>query len=295
MKALCDLLYICLIPAFNPDFAFNNSLFSDLQRHNMKIILIGAAGRLGSRLTTALGTRHELVLADLIEIKDPRFIQTDITDIAQVRKAVEGCDAVINTAIFNWPPCGKAENLAFGAKSWQVHVVGLYNILWVAWERGLKRVVHTSSISAVDGLPQGTRVTSDTRHYSNGLYGLGKGVGEDICRMFKHRYDLSCAILRLGSIFMPEAKGAWVGDVFTPDLALLKTPHPLAAFVHVDDVVRAVESALTAPDPGDAIVPIVGAGLDKYWDLESAKKLYGWEPHYAFSKDGLPCRFEGTT
>ena len=254
----------------------------------MRTLITGAAGRLGIRLARTLAASHDLVLSDIKPLADPRFVRVDITDLEAVRVAVRGCDAVVHMVILDWPCCSARETLRYGVPCVQVHVAGLHHVLQAALEAGVRRVVYTSSVSVVDGLPAGTRVDSGTRHYSNAIYGLTKGFGEDLCRMFHHTYGLSVAVLRLGTIFAPENGGAWIGNAFHPDPAKCPAPGTATSRVHVDDVTAAVALALEAPDLGYTLVHVVGADSGGTWDLKAARRAFGWAPRYAFDTDGLP-------
>ena len=254
----------------------------------MRVLITGAAGRLGTRLTKTLTASHDLVLGDLKHLDDPRFVPLDITDLAAVRAAVAGCDAVAHLVIQDWPSCSPREMLHYGVPALKAHAIGLHQVLHAALEAGVRRFVYTSSVSAVDGLPAGTRVDSDTRHYSNSMYGLTKGFGEDLCRQFHHAYGLSLAVLRLGTVFAPEGDGAWIGNAYHPDPSQCPSPGTATSRVHVDDVTRAITLALEAPGPGYALVHVVGADSGDRWDLEAARRLFGWQPRYAFGPDGLP-------
>jgi len=56
--------------------------------------------------------------------------------------------------------------------------------------------------------------------------------------------------------------------------------------MHVDNVTRAIDLALEPPEPGYALVHIVGADSGERWDLEAARRAFGWQPRYAFGPDG---------
>jgi len=254
----------------------------------MRVLITGAAGRLGRKLTQYLGSAHDLILGDVAELDDPRYTYLDVTDLGAVRAATRHCDAVIHMAILDWPCCGHAEALPHASAAVQVHVTGTHNMLQAAWEAGVEQFVHISSVSVVDGIAPGTLVDSEARHCSNGLYGMTKGFAEDICRMFHQNFGVPVAILRLGNIFIPEAGGAWMGNIHIPDLAAHVQSEPAPSRVHVDDVNRAIALALETPGPGYALVHVVGADSGDQWDLESARRIYGWEPRYSFSPDGLP-------
>jgi len=261
----------------------------------MKVLITGAAGRLGRTLTRALETSHDLRLGDVAQLDDPRFVRLDVTDLEAARAAVRGCDAIAHLAILDWTGPAAGEAWRYAAPALQVHALGTYNVLQAAREAGVRRVVYTSSVSAVDGIPRGALVGSDCRHYSNGLYGMTKGFGEDLCRMFHQSLGLPVTVLRLGNLFIPEAGGAWFGNVYMPDLAAGPAPGLTPSRVHVEDVTRAIALALEAPEPRYALVHVVGDNPGRQWDLEAARQLYGWEPRYTFGADGLPCMSEGRT
>lgn len=255
---------------------------------NMKILITGAAGRLGRRLASHLKAEHELILGDIAPRTDGPFIPLDVTDLEAAREATRGCEAVIHMAILDWPPCSREEELGFMSAALQVHTVGTSNVLQAAWEAGVKQFIHISSVSAVDGLPPDVRVDSSTRHYSNSVYGLTKGFGEDLCRMYHHAVGLSVAILRLGTIYNPEPDGVWIGNIFHPHTA---GPPPLASGtsgVHVEDVMEVISLALHPPQPGYVLVHVVGADSGDLWDLEAAGQVYGWQPRYTCGADGMP-------
>jgi len=255
----------------------------------MKVLITGAAGRLGRTLTRALEASHDLLLGDVVHLDDPRFVPLDVTDLEAARAAARDCDAIAHLAILDWTGPAAGEAWRYAAPAVQVHALGTHNVLQAAWEAGARRVVYTSSVSAVDGIPRDTLVGSDCRHFSNGLYGMTKGFGEDLCRMFHQSLGLPVTVLRLGNLFIPESGGAWFGNVHISDLATCPAPGPTPSRVHVDDVTRAIALVLEASEPRYALVHVVGDNPGRLWDLEAARQLYGWQPRYTFGPDGLPC------
>ena len=254
----------------------------------MNVLVTGAAGRLGHRLAQALEPNHDVLLSDIVPLDVPRFTRLDVTDPDAARAAVQGCDAVVHMAILDWPICPPEEALCHAPGAIRVHAIGTHNMLQAAWETDVRRFVHISSVSVVDGISSDTKANGDTRHFSNDIYGMTKGFGEDICRMFRDVFGFPVAVLRPGSIYMPEAEGAWIGNVHYSDLTECPTPGTAVSRVHVDDVTRAIELALEASDPGGAPMHVVGADSGDRWDLGTARRAIGWEPRYSFSPDGLP-------
>lgn len=254
----------------------------------MRVLITGAAGRLGRRLTGVLEGRHDLVLGDVAHLDDSRFVRTDVTDAETVRAGMQGCDGVVHMAILDWPACSSEKALDYTAAAIEVHAGGTHHVLQAAREARVRRIVHISSVSTVDGYPPETLVGSDTRPCSSGVYGMTKGFGEDICRMYHQNFGMPVAVLRLGNIYMPEAGGAWMGNIFVRDSEKQQALKQAPSRVHADDVTRAITLALEAPEPRYALVHIVGADSGDRWDLEAARRAYGWEPRYAFGPDGLP-------
>lgn len=253
----------------------------------MKTLITGAAGRLGCKLTVALQDGHDLVLGDVTPLEDPRFAALDVTDLQAARAAAEGCEAIVHLAMADWASASTEDELRHGARALQVHAAGTCNMLRAGWEARVRRFVHISSVSAVEGLPAGTPCGPGTRHYSNCFYGLTKGFGEDLCRLFHCSFGVSTAVLRLGTVYNPAPGGAWLGNVFTAEGEPLPAD-ALGSRVHVDDVTRAISLALEAAACEHALAHIVGAGSGARWDLQTAWRLYGWAPRYGFDAAGLP-------
>jgi len=254
----------------------------------MRVLVTGAAGRLGSRLIRALGSNHDVRPSDILPLEHARSVRLDVTDLDAARAGVRECDAVVHMAIKDWEICPAADALPHAAGAIHVHTIGTHNMLHAAWKAGVRRFVHISSVSAVDGVPPGTKITADTRHFSNDIYGMTKGFGEDVCRMFHDGFGVSVTVLRLGTVYFPEAGGTWIGNVYYSDPADYPSPGAEVSRVHVDDVTRAIALALDAPDFGCAPIHVVGADSGDRWDLERARNTIGWEPRYTFSPDGLP-------
>lgn len=90
----------------------------------MKVLLLGATGNLGLRLTASLLTHHHTVVAFVRSssklqslVPAPVFqqltvVQGDAKDSVAIKKAIvdNGCDAVVNTAgLAALPPWGKSD------------------------------------------------------------------------------------------------------------------------------------------------------------------------------------------
>src|SRR5205823_4691546 len=67
---------------------------------SMRVLVTGAAGYVGRRLTPRLETGHELRLGDVAGIPgDPRWVHLDVTRLEEATAAAQGVDAVIHLAV----------------------------------------------------------------------------------------------------------------------------------------------------------------------------------------------------
>lgn len=242
----------------------------------MKVLILGAAGRVGSRLTKTLSPSHDLILADVRPIEDPRYLKLSVLDVPLLEETVAGVDAVVYLSIVNTPAYGGRETIEYVSDSFRVQVEGVYNALQAAVRGGGKRVLYASTVSAVSRYPRDVMVSSEHRYFTAGTYGITKGLGEELCRNIHETRGLPVVILRLGNVYVPELHGH----------PQQRHPHP--SRVHVDEVALAFAKVLETPQPPYALIHVVGEHPDRQWDLDAARELYGWSPTVRFGPDGQP-------
>lgn len=130
----------------------------------MKIAVTGAAGHIGSAICRELLERgyevQALVYNDYDAIRElpVTFIKGNVLDRASLTKLMGACDVVIHTA-------GMIElGYKFVQKVYDINVIGTKNVLEVARESGIKKVVHFSSIHAFNHQPYDIPI-DETRHF----------------------------------------------------------------------------------------------------------------------------------
>lgn len=114
----------------------------------MKILITGGTGFLGRRTVERLAGDHELQL--LVRPTSDRsrfpeavtFAEGDVTDRDSLRRAMEGCDAVVHAAAL-------VKILAPRADFDRINIGGLENVLAAAAEAGVGRIVYVSSFMAL--------------------------------------------------------------------------------------------------------------------------------------------------
>jgi len=145
------------------------------------VLITGGSGYFGSILAErALAAGDRVRIFDLnppqpaAEGADrPEYVAGDVRDLAALRDATEGVDVVLNNVA--QVPLAKDRDLF-----WSVNVAGTANVLVAARDRGVAKVVHTSS-SAIFGVPESNPVTEDTPGRPLEAYGRAKLESEHLC------------------------------------------------------------------------------------------------------------------
>ncbi len=259
----------------------------------MRILLTGGNGFLGAWIAKRLLKRgFELAVFDIVEnrrlmnaIAGPAaakvpWILGDIVDGAAVLDATKNCDAIIHLAGILTPDC--KTNPVRGA---QINLIGTLNAFEAARQRGIQRVLYTSS-AGVYGPDDGS-IPKPTTHYGtfklacegsarayfadHGLasigfrpfivYGAGRETG------ISAGPSLACRAAALGEAYVIPYSGR-SGLVFVDDVAaayeaaLLRAPDGAHVFnnagetVSNEDVVAAIK--LVVPD---ALITVSGPPL----------------------------------
>ncbi len=161
-----------------------------------KILLTGAAGKIGSYFHNTYAGEYEFVLTDIAEPADTKgapFTQADLSDFDAVRPLFDGIDTVIHLGA---DPSMDA--------SWESllpnNVIAAYNVFEAARQAGCRRVVFASSINAVLGYPRDQQVHTSQPVYPINLYGATKCWGEALARYYSAAHGLSSLCLRFGAV-----------------------------------------------------------------------------------------------
>jgi uronate dehydrogenase len=166
----------------------------------MRILITGAAGRIGRSLRAKLAGRYPLIrLLDRLPIDDcgpgEEAVAGDIADLGLVERAMEGIDGVIHMA--GVPYEGTFDEML------PTNIVGMWNIYEAARRKGAKRVVFGSSNHAVGFYPRGRRIDASAPVRPDTRYGLTKCWGEAIGHLYADKYGVTSLHIRIGS-FTPR-------------------------------------------------------------------------------------------
>lgn len=204
-----------------------------------KLVLTGAAGRLGSYLREPLAAMcDELVSTDIVEnigtlYKGERYVRADLAKFDEMEPLMEGADMVIHFgAIVDEAPFEEMLGPNF---------VGSYNIWEAGHRHGVRRIVYASSIHAVGMYPKTEFIGTDVPHRPDTFYGLAKCFTEDLGRMYWEKRQMESVHLRILSA------------------AQVTNPRALGSWLSYDDLVRLVRAAVDTPVVGFTIAYGVSA------------------------------------
>lgn len=224
-----------------------------------RVLLTGAAGRIGSSLRA--GLRDDLDELRLTDIRAPNppatrpetFVEADLADANAVDRAVDGVEAVLHLG-------GVPSEAAFD-ELLRPNIVGTFNLFDAARRAGVHRVVYASSNHVTGFYPVEERLAGTEPPRPDGLYGVTKVFGEALARMYSDRFGLEAICVRIGSF------GDRPTDV-----------RHLQSWLSPADAVRLFRACLTAPEIKFLTIYGASANSRSWWDLDEAARRLGYEP-----------------
>ncbi|EAQ07982.1 NAD-dependent epimerase/dehydratase family protein [Yoonia vestfoldensis] len=162
-----------------------------------KLVLTGAAGRLGSHLREPL-TRmcDELVSTDIVadigKLYDGEsYVQADLTDLAAMEAILKDATMVVHF--------GAIGDEAPWDDILQSNIIGAYNVWEAAYRQGVKRVVYASSVHAVGMHLKTDTIGLDAPHKPDTYYGLAKCFAEDLASLYWDKRGVESVCMRIFS------------------------------------------------------------------------------------------------
>jgi uronate dehydrogenase len=222
-----------------------------------KLVLTGAAGRLGSYLREPLAAMcEELVSSDIAEdigklYDGERYQKADLASYDEVAALMEGADMVVHFgAIVDEKPFMELLGPNF---------VGSYNVWESAYQAGARRVVYASSIHAVGMHKKSDFIGIDAPHKPDTFYGLAKCFTEDLGSMYWDKRQLESVHLRILSA------------------AQVNNSRALGSWLSYDDLIQLVTRAVDTPSVGFSV--IYGVSNNDRAPVDNAKASFlGYRP-----------------
>ena len=277
----------------------------------MKILVTGAAGRVGSAIVERCVGRHETVAFDhLTPPRGDTIITADVRDRDAVFAAAAGCDAIIHPAGFH------GQHLAAGRTTTEfleVNVIGVNHLYEAAIEHGATRIVQSSTMEVVlgpDWLANGVAVLDEgTQPKPSTIYPLTKYLAEQFGPYYLREYGISTAALRYMNVdtldpmqagYQMTARWIWRYDVAEANILAAEATTIGFEVFHIgpdtpltnQDIERSRRDPAAVLEkhwPGSvALLEKHGVKLlDCLWPvapIAKAKRLLGWQPEWTFQR-----------
>ena len=197
-----------------------------------KIVLTGAAGRLGSELRAQLASMADTLLSTDIAVSidglaaNETYIQADLSDYDAIFPLLEGADMVVHFGAI-------VDERSF-PELLGPNFVGSYNIWEAAHQHGVRRVVYSSSIHAVGMHSKTDNIGIDAAHRPDTFYGLAKCFSEDLGRMYWEKHGIESVHLRILSCTErpnnARALGSWLSYADAVQLVTRAIDAPVVEF-----------------------------------------------------------------
>lgn len=218
----------------------------------MRAVITGASGFLGAHLARTLKDRGvEVRAADrsrgpALDDVDVEFVEIDVLDPASLRAAFEGQDRVFHLAAIIsivGDPTGEV---------WRVNVHGPRNAATVAFECGVGRFVHCSSVHSFDLERCGPSLDESgppTTHPDAPAYDRSKRAGEEAVRLVVQK-GLDAVVVNPTGIIGPDDRGPSRMGETVLQFMTRKIPVGITGQFDFVDVRDVVEGLIAAGDRG---------------------------------------------
>ncbi|MFT6031937.1 MAG: uronate dehydrogenase [Arenicella sp.] len=199
-----------------------------------KLVLTGAAGRLGSYLREPLSKMADtLVSTDIVDnigkLYDGEcYIKADLTSLDQMLKVLEGADMVVHFGAYG-------DEAPF-EKILGPNIIGAYNVWEAAHRNGVRRVVYASSVHAVGMHSKRDCIGTDAPHRPDTFYGLAKCFSEDLASLYWDKRGVESVCMRIFSC------------------AQVNNARALGTWLSYDDLIHMVEQSINTPVTGFTVV-----------------------------------------
>ena len=241
---------------------YRDSGFFRARSISMKILITGGAGFIGHHVARMLAEKAEIVVLDDLSSGRPerlnsipcRLIQAHMEDLKAVIEAAQGCDGIIHLAAF----MNVAESIDRPTACFESNILGMLHALEASRVQEKKPHVIFASSSAVYGRADSHVQSEETPCVPRSAYGASKLHAEKLGQFYHEAYGVPVSILRFFNVYGPgqSADGAyaaviprWMAQAARGEpLVLFGDGSQTRDFVHVNDVVRAIEFLIRMPE-----------------------------------------------
>lgn len=247
----------------------------------LPILVTGGAGFIGSNLVDALVARGYAVRvldnlstgkrSNLPDRDDVELIVGDVADAGTVRRAVEGCRAVVHLAAV----ASVQASVDDPAGTHQSNLVGTLNLCEAMREAGIQRIVFASSAAVYGNNGEGYPIGEETPKAPLTPYAADKLASEYYLDFYRRQHGLEPVIFRFFNIYGPRqdpsSPYSGVISIFTQraqkglPIAVYGDGGQTRDFLYVGDLVQILMQALESS--AEEVGP-VNVGLNRATSLK---------------------------
>lgn len=219
----------------------------------MRVLITGAAGRVGSIVAHGLAKRHQVRGHDRVQIPDLEdTVVSPLDDFEAILNATADMDAIVHLG--GNPGGGDWEEILHS------NIIGTYHVFEAARQNGVKRIAYASRAGVLGPYPKGAQRTVDMIPKPVGHYTVSKVFGESIGYSYAHQYDMEVVCVRIGNFKLERDQP--------------EHPHHLSH----GDCVQVFEQAITHPGIKFEVVFGVSDSNWPLYDMEHGRQVIGYAP-----------------
>jgi UDP-glucose 4-epimerase len=275
----------------------------------MRVLITGAAGRIGRAICAQLHSTHQVMGLDRVPSPTTQW-HGDVGDAVLLAQALRNVDAVVHTAALHAPHVGQVSDAEFD----RVNVQGTATLLRLALAAGVRRIVFTSTTAlyGAASTQPGTAVWVDEAlvPQPRTVYHRSKLAAEALLADAAALHgDLAVTVLRMSRCFAEPAplmaayrlhRGVDARDVAQAHVLALQASEPglrcfvisgATPFVHDDLPALYADAPAVLRRRAPALVEAfhrrgwaLPASIDRVCSAARAQHVLGWRPQHGFEE-----------
>ena len=224
-----------------------------------KILIIGANGQIGTVLTAALRERYgkNRVIASDIRPAAKADGLFEILNILEEKSLVKIIEKHQVNQIYHLAAILSAKGEENPARTWDINMKGLFNVLEVAKMEQIEKVFFPSSIAVFGAATPQHNTPQSTILDPTTVYGISKAAGEHWCQYFHMKYGIDVRSLRypgvIGHQSLPGGGTTdYAVDIFHKavkgeNYECFLSANTRLPMIYMEDAVRATIELMEAP------------------------------------------------
>jgi nucleoside-diphosphate-sugar epimerase len=228
-----------------------------------RVLITGAAGNLGTKLSSAFANRYDLILLDRQRIDGPTAVCADFSTYDKNWATYFGNVSVVIHLAANPNERARWHELI------RDNIDSVLNICHACVKNKVARLIFASSCHTMGGYRDKNvdLITADMEPLPDSDYGASKLIGEKICQSFSEQYPLSVIGLRIGWVPRGDQRpsretGRWLRGLWLSNR----------------DLVQVFEKSIEAKNMKFEILYAMSNNEGMNWDLETTMKTLSYKP-----------------